>query len=582
MTISYFPTVWVRAQDLLLDPYLLSDGDPVATWKGPPSGSFEQGTSSKQPIFKENQVNGYPAVEFVRAGTPDWMDYSTTLGSGASGRTIIVVSRKIGAAAQSPGGDRYWACGSNASMVAALSSADDFAGYGAESQGIDVVVFPRVLASAAFNVYSVRVASTTSAQIYTNLIAGEHFDPWTDDISSDSAFRIGAQLDEANAISAQFAEIIIINQSLPDATFKGVVYGLMVKYAIPVDVTNPFGISFSLAQSLGLTTSVSLDSLSVLVPPATSTTSGTVRTDVDDPNGDPVVYLKESVDALLDTKVELGGQIGGTITSPEILGVRETSGPTLLTMDDVADGQFLKRSGSLIVSAAVTGGGGGGGAVAELPIDAAASAAVGSGDLFGGTSLDGGWSDLQTTAVTSKDRSVDGYLILKNTGNTSGQDRGIKRTFSPAGDFTVYCKILNRTGGYQYVWAGLFVGASDPSDGAGGNRAVLTGYDAGSVNNHIKSSKMAAGAETVIADNAVNAVSNSASRDNGPAYPCWMRIKRVGSTISYGVSYEGVQFIDLPSTTTISFTVDTIGLFIGESSDSKDIRAVFDYIATTG
>jgi hypothetical protein len=75
------------------------------------------------------------------------------------------------------------------------------------------------------------------------------------------------------------------------------------------------------------------------VPLASSTVPGKVKTDVDD--ADPVVYLADSVDDLLDTKVEIGGQIGGTITSPEILGVRETSGPTLLTMDDVADGQFL-------------------------------------------------------------------------------------------------------------------------------------------------------------------------------------------------------------------------------------------------
>jgi hypothetical protein len=233
------------------------------------------------------------------------MDLDTTLGSAASGRTIIVVSRKIGARAASPGADRYWTVGSSDACM--VEGGSDNASYYADSAGIDEVAFPRVLTTPGFNVFSVRVASASSAQVYTNLIAGETFDPFSSAIVDDSAFRIGAQLDEANAISAQFAEIIVVNQSLPDASFKGVVYGLMVKYAIPVDVSNPFGISFSLAQSLGLTTSVSLDSLSVLVPPATSTTSGTVRTDVDDPNGDPVVYLKESVDALI---AGLGGGAG--------------------------------------------------------------------------------------------------------------------------------------------------------------------------------------------------------------------------------------------------------------------------------
>lgn len=44
-----------------------------------------------------------------------------------------------------------------------------------------------------------------------------------------------------------------------------------------------------------------------------------------------------------------GGQLGGTYPNPDVRGVRETSGPTELTMGAVADGEFLKRSGSTVV-----------------------------------------------------------------------------------------------------------------------------------------------------------------------------------------------------------------------------------------
>jgi hypothetical protein len=47
-----------------------------------------------------------------------------------------------------------------------------------------------------------------------------------------------------------------------------------------------------------------------------------------------------------------GGQLGGTYPNPDVRGLRETSGPTLLTLGAVADGQLLVRSGSTIVGTA--------------------------------------------------------------------------------------------------------------------------------------------------------------------------------------------------------------------------------------
>lgn len=286
----------------------------------------------------------------------------------------------------------------------------------------------------------------------------------------------------------------------------------------------------------------------------------------------------------------------------------ETGGPTVLTIGDIDDGDTLVRSGSTIVGAATSGGsvpaGGTAGQVltkqsstdfdtdwetvsssgSSLPIDAAAIASVGSGDLFSGTSLDGGWSDLQSTGLTSKDRSAAGFLQLKNTGNTGGSDRGIKRSFSPSGDFTVYTKILWSTLSADFQWCGIFIGATNPSDSAGGNRCQFILLRSTTV--LVKAAKYAAGVETiVITATSINNASlmKDASRyDTEQPFPAWLRIKRVGSTISFDVSWDGVDWTQLNTTGTIGFTVDTIGLILASNTDTRNIRAVFQYIATTG
>ena len=56
--------------------------------------------------------------------------------------------------------------------------------------------------------------------------------------------------------------------------------------------------------------------------------------------------------------VQVAGQLGGTAASPTVLGIRETAGPTLLTVGAVADGETVKRSGSTLIGYTPTGGSG--------------------------------------------------------------------------------------------------------------------------------------------------------------------------------------------------------------------------------
>jgi hypothetical protein len=51
-----------------------------------------------------------------------------------------------------------------------------------------------------------------------------------------------------------------------------------------------------------------------------------------------------------------GGQLGGTYPNPDVRGLRETGGPTNLTIGAIVDGENLIRSGSTIISSAGVGG----------------------------------------------------------------------------------------------------------------------------------------------------------------------------------------------------------------------------------
>lgn len=71
-----------------------------------------------------------------------------------------------------------------------------------------------------------------------------------------------------------------------------------------------------------------------------------------------IVEVRDDTDTKLGAKVDLAGQLGGTVASPDVRGLRETSGPTLLTLGSVADGEYLRRSGTSIIGGTPSGGGG--------------------------------------------------------------------------------------------------------------------------------------------------------------------------------------------------------------------------------
>jgi hypothetical protein len=67
---------------------------------------------------------------------------------------------------------------------------------------------------------------------------------------------------------------------------------------------------------------------------------------------------KSNTDHTHSQYVQLANQLGGSASNPDVRGIRETAGPTLLTLGAVADGEYLRRSGATLVGGTPSGGGG--------------------------------------------------------------------------------------------------------------------------------------------------------------------------------------------------------------------------------
>ena len=108
--------------------------------------------------------------------------------------------------------------------------------------------------------------------------------------------------------------------------------------------------------------------------------------------------------------VQVAGQIGGTAASPDVRGIRTTTGPTLLTIGAVADGQYLQRSGAEIVGNTPPGGG-------ESEVIARTT-----GDLPNSTTTFADITGLTFSMLADKDYIFEAWIIFQS--NTAGT--GIK------------------------------------------------------------------------------------------------------------------------------------------------------------
>jgi len=111
--------------------------------------------------------------------------------------------------------------------------------------------------------------------------------------------------------------------------------------------------------------------------------------------------------------IQLAGQLGGTAALPDVRGLRETVGPTLLTMGAVADGEFLQRSGANVVGAA------GGGAPANASyVTENAEAGLADERVLGTTVITTTTEALRQAAASAGRLFLpsDGFYVERDTG----------------------------------------------------------------------------------------------------------------------------------------------------------------------
>lgn len=156
-----------------------------------------------------------------------------------------------------------------------------------------------------------------------------------------------------------------------------------------------------------------------------------------------------------------GGDLASTYPNPQVAAIHETGGPTQLTVGAITDGQFLKRSGTNIISAAVFGSAG-----IWFP-ESPASSPHADDEEFTGTSIPSGWSRHDPNTLLT-DTYGSGFAKFANATNATNQVRGIYRACPSAGDWSVWSKcniIAIPVAGTSFA-SGLFLSEnSNPSTG---------------------------------------------------------------------------------------------------------------------
>jgi hypothetical protein len=210
----------------------LSDGDPVALWEDSwGNNDASQSASVQRPTYKTEQQNGLPVVEFDAANATSLSCLSFGLGGGGTQRTIIAVTKKTGSWVGSPGADRYWCLNDQDVSMVEGNGSNTAAAYYADA-ALGGVNFPAGNTS-VWAVRSVRARSDDDATLFKNFEEGATFDPFSTYIVSENAIvHLGAQHDDGNPISAQFAEFIVYNRRISNREFRGVVSGLINKWGI--------------------------------------------------------------------------------------------------------------------------------------------------------------------------------------------------------------------------------------------------------------------------------------------------------------------------------------------------------------
>lgn len=214
--------LWWKADDLLATK---SNNDAISFWSDASNNARHgiQATVAKQPTFLTNIKNGLPVVQTTTA--PLYMISGADLSS-ATARFVCIVARRNGSVTAPNDSPRFleWGSGANTATIYANSGTSSYTDPNtAFTASVDT----------NWNMYTIRITSGTSAQLYLNgYLMGSTFTPNAHALASGPVY-LGIQSNEVNqSAPAQYAEVMVIDAVLTDAEVSGIHSYLVNKWAI--------------------------------------------------------------------------------------------------------------------------------------------------------------------------------------------------------------------------------------------------------------------------------------------------------------------------------------------------------------
>lgn len=254
-----------------------------------------------------------------------------------------------------------------------------------------------------------------------------------------------------------------------------------------------------------------------------------------------------------------GGDLGGTYPNPKVAALTETSGPTSLVAGTITDGQFLKRSGSSLIS----GSPGVGGVNIWFP-DAPPSSPSSKDDEFTAGSLDAKWLSFDPASILTKGVDTTKRMCkLSCTGNGTIRFCGIYQT-TPASEFAVYAKVAyNYPASSNGATVGLFV--SEDLSSSPGTKRFST------MERIVTTTSLLTRSRDWSAYN--GSAANANTHNSESAY---MRIRMNGATYFADFSPDGVSWVQ-QATRTLAYTPTDFGLIIEAGDNGVQFIGYIDF-----
>lgn len=189
-------------------------------------------------------------------------------------------------------------------------------------------------------------------------------------------------------------------------------------------------------------------------------------------------------------------------------------------------------------------------------------------DEFNGSSLDVKWTWVNQGGATAT-LSSKGALVLEAPASASRNIRAIYQTM-PSGDFTVTARIrLN----VMLAATGEHVGLAVKN--SGGNQLLVWSFNFDSF--------LRAYVQRLSDVNTFSATLGSAAGFSQADFRIYLRVKRVGSLLTFSYSWDGIDFWDYTTETETTFlpgVVNRVGLF-ADSQSSTIVRNTCEWFRVT-